>query len=410
MPNSICSNSTPSHQSFSQTRRQGYAVSKARSGVPTHLIHPKSNLPTPTTSISGSEPRDNDSHGYLGAISSRECPRLPKQIVGSTQGSQDVHEWVSKVEPGNSASEDQEYDGSSGWTHCFEEKVPATQRQLSPHKAPRPGASVLDPAHKFGSVVDELTRTAVESFGLVHVSPSKKRSISPCPEKCRKRSRLGPCQDPTSAGSMSESEEGEVAIVEHPAEAAPRIWPCPFFVRDRKSHFSCWTRHCLLSVDDVREHLCSVHLEPIHCSVCYETFQTVKLRDTHMRRQECLSRLPIVFDGLRDSQVQELERQGSAGDETAGLQVRQWIKMWCIVFSCTQLPPSPFSFSPQELAVYEFRQFWMRHGQNIVANVLAKHKLRQYKIENEERSLQALFSLVADHAVDLLLTQETKDT
>lgn len=327
-------------------------------------------------------------------------------MVAGVPGFQDVREWVSKIEPGNSAHEDQQYEGSLRWPQLLERKIPANEEQLMS----RPGASVLDPAHKFGEVVDELTRTAVERFGSVHASPSRKRSISPCTEKCRKRSRLGPCQDPTSAGSISDFEEGDVVLVEHPVEAPAQIWPCPFFVRDRTSYLSCWTRHCLLSVDDVREHLCSAHLEPIHCSVCYETFQTVKLRDSHMRRQECLHRLPTVFDGLRDSQVRELERQGAAGDKAVGLQARQWVKMWCIVFSCTQLPPSPFSFSTQELAVPEFRRFWMTHGEDIIANVLAKHKLRQYKIENEERSLQALYSLVADHAVDrLVLTQNAKD-
>lgn len=410
--NLSCTNMGPSQQSISQATRHGYNVSKTRSDVPTTLIHPQSNLPTPTASISGRESRKNGVHGYVGAKSSRSSPRqLPQRVVASMQGFQGVCEWVSTVESAGSASEDQDFGSASGWIDCSEGKGPTAQEHPSTHKAPRPGPSELDPAHIFAGVVDELTRTAVERFRSGHVSPSRKRSISPCPEKCRKRSRLGPCQDPASAGSISDSDESNIVLVEHPAEAAPRIWPCPFFVRDRVSYRSCWTRHCLRSLDDVREHLCSVHLEPIHCSVCYETFPTVRLRDTHMRSQECLHRLPVVFDGLRDSQVRELERQATAKDVTPGLQARQWVKMWCIVFSCTQLPPSPFSFSQQELAVYDFRWFWKKHGAKIIAGVLEKHRLRQYQIENEERSLRALYGLVADHAVDrLLLTQDTKDT
>lgn len=406
MHNSSCSNECPSKQSISQTRRHDYTVSITRSDVPKTLIHPQSNLPTPTTSISGRGSRKNGSFGYTGARSFRASPRqVPERVVASVQGFQGVCEWISKVEPGSFASESQDYGGTPGWRNCSEGKGTTAQEHLSTHEAPK-----LDPAHRFAGVVDELTRTAVERFRSVHVSPSRKRSISPCPEKCRKRSRLSPCQHPASAGSMSDSEDSDIILVEHPAEAAPRIWPCPFFVRDRVSYRSCWTRHCLLSLEDVREHLCSVHLEPIHCSVCYETFPTVKLRDTHMRSQECHHRLPVIFDGLRDSQVRELERQGTA-KRAPGLQARQWVKMWCIVFSCTQLPPSPFSFSQQELAVYEFRRFWKKYGQNIIAGVLEKHRLRQYQIENEERSLQALYGIVADNAVDrLLLTQDTPDT
>jgi hypothetical protein len=137
--------------------------------------------------------------------------------------------------------------------------------------------------------------------------------------------------------------------------------------------------------------------------VCYKTFKTVKLRDTHMRDQECHFQLPVVFNGIRDSQVRDLQKLQTAGDKAPFLQERQWVNMWCIVFSCTQLPPSPFSFTQQELAVYEFRCFWERHGEHIIANVLEKYGLQHYKIENEERSLEALSSLVADRAVDCLL-------
>lgn len=406
MPNTSCPNPIPSQQSISQEGSHVCPVPKTRSDVLATLIHPPSDLPTPTTSISGREIGENGGHGCSGPIYFRHSPtQMPKRVVTNTQGFKDVSEWVSKVEPGNPVCEDQECESTSGWIHLSKGKsAPTTERE------PRSEAEGLDLAHKFAGVVDELTRAAVERFRGVNVSPSRKRSISPCSEKCRKRSRLGPCQDSASVGSGSDSGESDVILVQHQAEAAPRIWPCPFFVRDRVSYLSCWTRHCLLSVDDVREHLCSVHLEPIHCSVCFETFSTVGLRDIHMRSQECLYRLPVVFDGLRDSQVRELERQGTAKDRAPGLQARQWVKIWCIVFSCTQLPPSPLSYSQQELAVYEFRRFWKRHGENIIADVLANHRPRQYKIGNEE-SLQALYGLVADQAVDrLLLTQDSKDT
>lgn len=376
------------------------------------VFHPQSNLPTPTTSIFGRESRKNSTHGYAGAISPRASPRqVPNRVVASMQGSQDVGEWISKLEPRIPASEDRRCDSLSSWIYCSEDETSNPRERNGIHKEPRSADSEFDPAHKFAGVVEELTRTALERFRSVHVNPPRKRSISPCPERCRKRSRLGSCQDSASAGPNSDFEESDIVLVEHLVEKAPRIWPCPFFVRDRASYLSCWTRHCLLSVDDVREHLLSTHLEPIHCSVCYSTFSTVGLRDTHMRSQECLYRLPVVFDGLRDSQVRELERQGESDGKAPDLQAIQWVKMWCIVFSCTQLPSSPFSFSQRELAVYEFRRFWERHGENIIADVLVKHRLQEYNIGDEERSLQVLHSLVADHAVDcLLLTQDITDT
>lgn len=274
------------------------------------------------------------------------------------------------------------------------------QAHLSPPNAPRPGASELDPTHVFGGVVDELVNTAVEEFVSVHLSLPRKMSVSPGQE------RLGIFQDQTSDGLICGFGRGNTVPVEVPADAGPRIWPCPFFVKDRKLYRTCWTRCCLLSLSDVREHLCTVHLEPIHCPVCYGTFQEVSLRDEHMRSQECHFELPPGFDGLRDSQVRDLEKLGVAEDKGPGIQERQWVKMWCIVFSCTRRPQSPFYLSQQDLTVYEFRRFWEMSGRHIVANVLEKRGLQQYEIENEERSLQALFSRVADHAVDLLLPTE----
>lgn len=251
-------------------------------------------------------------------------------------------------------------------------------------------------------------KTAVEKFVSTHLGPLRKRSVSPGSDKSRKRSRLSLSEDQRRDDFIFDCGQSNTAPVEHPAEAAPRIWPCPFFVRDRRLYRNCWTRHWLLSLADVREHLCTVHLEPIHCPVCYGTFPAVSLRDKHMRSQNCHFELPPGFDGLRDSQIRDLEKQGIAEDMAPGIQERQWVKMWCIVFSCTRRPQSPFCFSRQELAVYEFRRFWEMHGQHIIANFLEIHGLQQYEIENEERSLQALFSRVADHAADhLLLTNVT---
>jgi hypothetical protein len=85
------------------------------------------------------------------------------------------------------------------------------------------------------------------------------------------------------------------------------------------------------------------------------------------------------------------------------LQARQWIKIWSVVFSCTQPPPSPFSLSQRELEVYKFRRFWELFGEDIIADVLAKHRLQRYEIEHEERQLDELYLAVADRAVDCVL-------
>lgn len=182
-----------------------------------------------------------------------------------------------------------------------------------------------------------------------------------------------------------------------------RIWPCPFFVKDKESYVSCLTRHCLLSMDDVREHLCLVHQIPIHCSVCYETFSTVRLRDEHMRSLECFHRPPVVFEGIADAQVRELNELGVAQCEKLRLQQKQWLKIWQIVFPNDDPPPSSFFFTKQELKVYGLRRFWSRAGEKIISDVLKQRGLQEWSIENEEQNLEVLYSIVSDRAADEVL-------
>lgn len=392
-------------QSITQEQCHCCTGSRTLSDAPTTVIFPENNLPTPAMSTSGREIINNGGHCCSNGISSCASAGQNMQVF------QGVCEWISKVEPKTSGCQDEEYESISDCVHLSESKsLPTAEGNLDEPTPPSSDTQGTHPAQQFAGVVDQLAKTAVERFRSVQVSPSRKRSRSPCSEKCRKRSRPGPCQDPTSAGSSSDFEERDIVLVQHSLKAAPQIWPCPFFVRDRVAYRSCWTKHCLISLEDVREHLCSMHLEPIHCSVCFETFPSVTLRDTHMRSRDCLYQLPRIFNGLRDYQVRELERQGKADNRLPCLLARQWVRMWCIVFSCTQLPPMPFSLSQEEFAAYEFRQFWKTHGENIIADVLAEHRLQDYKIENEERSLQALYCSVADQAADcLVLSQDNNN-
>lgn len=373
--------------------------------LPATLNHQQSSLPTPVTSIFGCEVRHSGNHSYPDAESSyASLEQILKRVGTSVRGCNDVCEWVSNIEREKSPSEDPDSGNPSDWTHLSAGRTRSlTESHMQNYETYSSGVLKFEPAHNFAGVVDELTSTAVETFHLTHTKPSRKRSMETTSEKGHKRPRLGSCQDPASAASVSETTENDTFPVEHPIESMPRVWPCPFFVRDRVSHLSCLTRHCLLSMNDVREHLCSEHLEPIHCSVCYETFSTARIRDDHMRSRKCSHRLPVIFDGIGDCQVRELQRQGSAADKIPDLQASQWIKIWSVVFSCTRPPPSLFSFSQEELRVYQFRRFWEKYGEKMIADVLEKHRLQHYNIEDEERNLDALHLLVADRAVDCLL-------
>lgn len=374
----------------------------------TTIDHQQRSLPTPTTSMPGCEMQCIDCHSPADALSSHvDTQKEPRRARTDVRGGQNVCAWLSGIEGGKSPGEDRISESPSEWTYQSQDKsLPTADSHLATHNAY--DTPMLDSNHG-SEVMQELMKIALENFSSADMSTLMEISTSSRLGNCRKSSQLVPFQKTENGDSVllaaSDAAKDDTVHVTYPEEPAPQVWLCPFFVRDREWYRSCFTRHCLLSIQDLREHLCSEHLEPIYCSVCYKKFETVKLRDTHMQARKCHHQLPNIFNGLKDSQVQELEKQRSAADKISSLQTKQWIKIWSIVFSCTRPPSSSFSFTPEEVRVYQFRRFWEKYGESIIGRVLASHGLQQYHIKDEERHLDALFLLVADRAVDFLMSK-----
>lgn len=328
--------------------------------------------------------------------------RVPEQSIPSERRSQDLCKWAPDSEPRNTDREDlNSVIASESWSDLpSQDRIsPTVEASLDTTETCNPEARRLDPGDEFSAVLGEVARTAVDAF-LAAERTSKNGSTKSNQYHCLKRSKAEPCKEVTNAAVHSDSEEGDIVLVEQPLEAEPQIWPCPFFVKDRISYLTCLTRHCLLSISDVREHLSLMHRIPIYCSVCYETFTTIRLRDIHMRHSQCISRLPVEFDGITYLQMCELEDQEETNGEAPALQQEQWYKVWRTVFPKLHPPPSPLLFSNHEFKVYEVRRFWKKFGEDIISDVLTARGLQKYSIGNEGRNLEALYFLVADRAAD----------
>lgn len=381
---------------------------RAHSASPTTAFQQKTtgSLPTPAPSLSRSQLRFQETHDCPPTVAfsymSREplALRVPGGRVSRT--AETACKWTRHFGQRHSAAETQDSADSLEWRSWAHERIVHTDEDhMDTSETYSTGSPELDHDHKFSPVVDELTRIAVDTFRSEHARSARKRSLSPLPQQNRKRSRLGADQVSVLAESFSDPEDSDAVLVEHPSKR-PRVWPCPYFVKDRETHVSCLTRHCLLDMVDVREHLCLMHREPIYCAVCYETFPTVNLRDDHMRTLECLHQPPVIR-GITGAQERELDEQGDTEKRALRTDPKQWLNIWQIVFPGTQPPASPFSFSQREFNVYRLRRFWKKNGQNIISDVLRRHRLQDYSIENEERNLEALYCLVANRAVDEVL-------
>lgn len=324
-----------------------------------------------------------------------ECPSSPETSLDGTSvnaGSDATslsQQQISLCTPVSSESGSQR-----GHSHFQEDRDRRAEDKSQTHSL---GALELD--HGSAAVVEKVTHAAVRRFLSLRKSLSAKRSARPCAHQSRKRQRRCSPRAQATGVSHSDSEESDFAQSKQPMV----FWPCPYFVQDREAYKSCLTRHCLLSLNDVREHLCLMHQIPIYCSVCYETFPTVTLRDSHMRSQECTWQQPKVFKGITDAQVRKLEEQVDLGDRILVLQQRHWLKFWHIVFPKIDPPASPFDFTKHELEVYEVRRFWNRAGKKITADALEPCELQEWTDGSEKRSLKALYSIISDCAVDEVL-------
>lgn len=375
--------------------------------TPKNLIQQQAH--TPTTSESRSHTGCRYAQDYSGptlsfATSSSIPIRAPDHSVPVSQGPWNIRRWALDIEKSIPPGPAQNSRNASMWSNLDKDPISGpAEKGLDTPQTYSPGTPKLDPGHVFATVIDEVKTTAVEEFCSIRGSPSTKSSRVTYPHHFRTNTHSNAHIDPAISASLYDPDEGDTVLFEHAKEEGPQIWPCPFFVKDKQSHISCLTRHCLLSMTDVREHLCLMHRNPIYCSVCYETFPTVKLRDAHMRGWRCPPQTPVIFEGITDAQVHALDEQQDAAVMKTASELEQWLEIWKIVFPSTRPPCSPWSFTRRELEVYELRRFWKRFGENLISHILQKYGFQGYNIENEERNLEALFSVAADRAVDSLL-------
>ncbi|KUI62532.1 Vegetative incompatibility protein HET-E-1 [Cytospora mali] len=249
--------------------------------------------------------------------------------------------------------------------------------------------------HEFTQLADEATDVAVTQFLSEYNRPSAKRSLNGTrPGRRQKRARTSRSPSYMEVEDVSDPEDDDAVIVRLSSSRVD-TFACPFYFKDRTKNRTCLTHHQLSSTEDVREHLCLMHIQPLFCSVCKDVFHTCVARDDHIRSRTCAHNAFPMPDGVTDWQAEQLYGQTSAVSDEA-----QWFKIWDIIFPQTPPPASPFFTTANEYGVCHFRNFWMRHGQAIISEFLEKKDIKVDKFKNEERTLAALYQSVLNHAVD----------
>lgn len=255
--------------------------------------------------------------------------------------------------------------------------------------------ATLEPGHPFAAVIGDLSAILVNRFLSTCESKPRKRALLSWPQRARKKPRMAWSDPFMDVELASDSEDLDIIVVHH-SGARASTFACPFYLMDKEKHEACLTRHNLSTIDELKEHMWTSHRRPNFCPICKDTFVTMKARDDHIRGRNCEHRDAPTFDGLTDSQIQQISRQGSPPLSKES----QWYGIWDVISPLGPRPLSPYYSSEQEFRVVALRRFWEDNGRTIISDFLREKDLQGWEVEDEERSLDILFKIVLHDAID----------
>ncbi|CVK87827.1 uncharacterized protein FMAN_05332 [Fusarium mangiferae] len=179
----------------------------------------------------------------------------------------------------------------------------------------------------------------------------------------------------------------ELVVVSQPARIKSFFHlACPFQIYAPDKYQKCLLIDDLQSIRDLKEHLFRCHSRPIHCLICYKTFNTLIERDNHVLSETCQKRDVGPLYGLNESQKSKLIR----GDSWQFGERRCWYRIWSVIFPGSKNPPSPYLDRGLGLSISMMRDFWALHGSQCVSDCLEHEELTDDQGKSVQRVLYEL--------------------
>ncbi|KAI0810572.1 hypothetical protein GGR55DRAFT_644453 [Xylaria sp. FL0064] len=173
--------------------------------------------------------------------------------------------------------------------------------------------------------------------------------------------------------------------------------PCPFYVKQKQKYRSCLTRADLREIEDLKQHLESEHHQPSYCPTCYDTFDSTKNWEDHIRRGSCVPLTKSCPEGISTLQLQELARR----DDHRVSRERRWLLIWEIIFPGVKLPSPVISPGGVERMVWLLRDDWSAKGDRMVSDFLVKARL--HGLHDDQISSATLGAQIFDLVIDKLV-------
>lgn len=189
-----------------------------------------------------------------------------------------------------------------------------------------------------------------------------------------------------SEGEVDISDE-ELVVVSQPARTKLLLrLACPFQIFAPEEYQKCLLKDDLQSIEELNEHLFRCHSRPIHCLICYKTFDTLIQRDDHVLSETCQKRDVGPEYGLDERKKSNLIREDSwhFGDR------ERWYHHWSVIFPGSKNPPSPYLDRGLGLNISMMRDFWELYGSQCVSDCLEDEELTDEQGESVQHLLYKL--------------------
>jgi len=166
---------------------------------------------------------------------------------------------------------------------------------------------------------------------------------------------------------------------------------CPYYKYDGMRYMSC-ARLRLKRIRDVKQHLSRRHRRPMYCPACGEVFTDSGHWHAHISARTCDRVDGVEIHGVTQTQVLALARRVNRSLDPT----KQWLSIWSILFPDAKPPVSPYMANKFEETIGMVRDYWKRHGQDLVKELAGPASGRSSRSSGGVNNITALTSRVVD--------------
>ncbi|KPM40993.1 hypothetical protein AK830_g5552 [Neonectria ditissima] len=168
---------------------------------------------------------------------------------------------------------------------------------------------------------------------------------------------------------------------------------CPLYVSRPEKYQSCLKEHDFQCIEEIIDHLGQNHAEPPYCPTCWQTFDTAKDRDNHVRSMTCKRCTEVSMDGINEFNIMKIKKR----DKLYLNEQRRWLRIWTTIFPNAKPHRSPYLKYGVERTVCMARDYWASRGMGWVAEYLEDKGFLDSRQLTGERVLSVLWRLILPH-------------